>query len=390
MSVSLFSPRATLKICKISIQERKFEDSSPLSNRTDSRFGATSFSLRFGLGQQSSTPTNAIITGALPIAQSRVDICSCIPLLGSCPIALALSEHYTQPLSVQSQVALDELQPQMSESTQVSVIPGTPNLVLDLNFSLGAKSYDYSIPLPALQAPGVFAVNIPLSQILANLVGLGLPASLLGKFISLNLPVSLVSSVQADVAIAGFTSSQQTLIWNTPSTASYNGSLTGTLNDSYINLSQFRSVFSVSAQFILGLPLIAPIRLFSFDKDFLNFGSSNSFPIGHWYQVAVNSPYSQVSGSGWYFSGTSATFSVTDQSVTRSGTGYQFTGWTGSGPGSYGGSQSSVTLTVTAPIQETPNWQSRAAVSALTDGHNNCPWFRSGSDNRHSCGDSFS
>jgi hypothetical protein len=307
--------------------------------------------------QPFSSSINVVIAGALPIAEYQLDLCSYIPFLGNCPIAFALSEHYAQPLSVQIQEATQILQPQMTETSQITVTPGSPNLVLDFNFSLGSKSYNYSVPLPALQAPGVFSETIPISQILANLVGLGLPSTLLGKLISLNVPVNLISSVVTEAVPTGFVASQQELVWNNPSTVFYNSTLTGTVDDSHIDLSSFRTVFSVSAQLVLSFPLIPPIKIFSFDKSLLNFGSSNSLPVGHWYQVAVTSPYSQPSGAGWYLSGSVATVSIRDQSVSSSGMIYTFADWTGAGPGSYSGSQISPSFTVNSPMQETANWK---------------------------------
>jgi hypothetical protein len=312
---------------------------------------------------QSATPESVIIEGALILASYSINVCSAL-YLGSCPIALGLSEHYTQPLSIQAQPQEAGLQPQMVEETMISVTPGSPNLVLDFNFSLGTHSYNYSVPLPALQAPGTFTETIPLTQVLANLVGLGLPASLLSHFISLNVPISLVSSVQANPVATGFTTTQSALIWNNPSTVEYNATLTGTSEDSFLGLSAFQTVFSVNAQLELALPLISPISLFSYQQNLLSFGSSASLPIGNWYHVALSSQYSQVSGAGWYLSGTSTTISVKDQSVTSSGTSYSFSGWTGVGSGGYSGSQMSDTLTVLAPIQETANWQQSPAQTA--------------------------
>jgi hypothetical protein len=312
---------------------------------------------------QSATIQNVVIDGSLILASYSINVCSAI-YLGSCPISLGLSEHYTQPLSVQAQPQEAGLQPQTVEETLISVTPGSPSLVLDFNFSLGSDSYDYSIPLPALQAPGTFTETIPLTHVLANLVGLGLPTSLLSHFISLNVPISLVSSVQASPVASGFTTTQSALIWNDPSTVEYNATLTGTSEDSFLGLSAFQTVFSVNAQLELTVPLISPISMFSYQQNLLSFGSSASLPIGDWYHVALSSQYSQVSGAGWYLSGTGATISVRDQSVASSGISYGFSGWTGVGPGSYSGSQMSDTLTVTAPIQETASWQQSPAQVA--------------------------
>jgi len=297
-----------------------------------------------------------MIVGDLPLFQYQVDICSDIPFFGSCPIGLTLSEHYDQPLSVQILTLPNELQANEAEMTQVSVAPGSPNLALEFDFTAGNSAYDYSFPLPAMSSPGSFNVTIPLTQILGHLVDLGLPDPLL-NIVSLNILVSLASSVHADLSSQGFVSDQQQLIWDTPSTDSFNGTLTGALNDSYLGINDFRSVFSIGADLELKLPLLSPINLFSFQKDLLDFGASGPLPIGHWFQVSVSSAHSQASGSGWYLSGTSATLSIADSLITDSAINYQFAGWAGTGLGSYTGVQPSITITVAGPIEETANWQ---------------------------------
>jgi hypothetical protein len=305
---------------------------------------------------QTSPQTTLQVDGESSLVQLQFDICSHIPFTGSCPIGLSLSERYTQPLFVNLKVP-QELQPQTAESTQVVVTPGPPNLVLSFHFSLGSKGYDYSVPLPTLIAPGTFTETIPMSQVLANLVDLGLPASLLGKFISLNVPVSLVSSIQADVIERGFTTSGQSLEWDSPSSVSLNTVLDGSINASSAVVSSFRSVFGLKVGLTLNLPLVPSVSLFSFERDLLDFGSSEQLQIGQWYHLAVGSPYSQVLGDGWYLSGSTATISVHDQSLTGSESNYVFIGWNGTGPGSYSGSQLSPNIIVNSPMQEIATWE---------------------------------
>src|SRR6266699_1942458 len=297
-----------------------------------------------------------MINGAIPIIQLQFDICSHIPLTGSCPIGLALSERYTQPLYVEMNVP-QELQPQTTQPMQIAVTPGPANLVLIFEFSLGSKGYDYSVPIPTLTAPGTFTGTIPISQVLANLVDLGIPTSLLGKFISLNVPVSLVSSIQADVVETGFNTSGQTLEWDSPSAVSLNTVLDGSINASSAVVSSFRSIFGLRVGLTLNLPLVPSVSLFSFERDVLNFGSSKQLEIGQWYHLAVSSPHSQVLGDGWYLSGSTATISVHDQSLTGSESNYVFIGWNGTGSGSYSGSQLSPNIIVNSPMEEIASWE---------------------------------
>jgi len=224
-------------------------------------------------------------------------------------------------------------------------------------FSLNSRSYSYSVPLPRFAAPGTFTETLPMSQVLANLVDLGLPAALLGKFISLNVPVSLVSSVRGDAVESGFTTTRQTLEWNSPGTIVLNTIVDGSLNDSSVRVSSFRSVFALRVGFDLSLPLLPSVSLFTYGTDLLDFWSSAGLTVGQWFHVAVASAHSQVSGDGWYLAGSTAPISIKDQSLTDSGSNYAFSGWSGKGLGSYSGTQISPSLVANSPIQENAIWQ---------------------------------
>ena len=82
------------------------------------------------------------------------------------------------------------------------------------------------------------------------------------------------------------------------------------------------------------------------------------------YYLTVNSLYAGTSGLGWYNSGASAAFSI-NQTTVSGGTGiqYVFTNWVGSGVGSYNGSASSYSVTMSNPITETANWKTQYQVT---------------------------
>src|SRR6266516_974546 len=237
--------------------------------------------------------TTIEIHGSFPIVQAQFDICSHVPFAGSCQVGLALSEQYAQPLHIATRVP-QELQPQAPGSTEVSVSPGPPNLVLNFMFSLNSRSYSYSVPLPRFAAPGTFVLN------------------------------TIVD---------------------------------GSLNDSSVRVSSFRSVFALRVGFDLSLPLLPSVSLFTYGTDLLDFGSSAGLTVGQWFHVAVASAHSQVSGDGWYLAGSTAPISIKDQSLTDSGSNYAFSGWSGKGLGSYSGTQISPSLVANSPIQENAIWQ---------------------------------
>ncbi len=312
--------------------------------------------------QSVSTSQTVVISGTKVFLSYSFDICSAI-FLGPCPISFSVSENYTQPITVQFQDSTFLL-PHTLETTEITVTSGPPNLVLILKFSVGSNSYSYPVPLPAIRAPGVFTKDISLSQILVNLASIdtGLPLSILNRIASFDFIISFVASIEGVMSLSGFNSTQGPLYWNSPIMESYNSTLTGSQPDSSIVMGNLQSEFSVDAQLSLSVPLLPPIQLIPpVHYGLIAFGSASTIPVGHWYQVQVSSPYSQPSGSGWYLSGSSVTFSVQDQAVTVSGTTYNLVGWTGAGIGSYTGSETSPSVTMSAPIQETANWQAAPA-----------------------------
>jgi len=77
------------------------------------------------------------------------------------------------------------------------------------------------------------------------------------------------------------------------------------------------------------------------------------------YQLEINSAHGNPFGGGWYDTGTSVEFGVTTPSAGGTGIQYVFTGWTGSGSGSYTDSQATYTVTMNNPITETASWKTQ-------------------------------
>jgi hypothetical protein len=313
--------------------------------------------------QDSFSSKEIVVKGDVSLFQLRFDLCSQFLLLGSCPIGMSLAEHYMQPAAIDISAPI-ELQPLASDSTRISVTPGSPNLSLNFIFTYGSHSYPYSVPLLSMKALGKFTYTVPLSQILPDLIGLGLPSVLASKLISLNMPISLVSSLRSDVAQTGFVTTQQRLEWKDGPNVWYNTTLSGAVEDSHIELVGFQTIFLVNAKLVFSVPVLPPVTFFSVDQDIVSFGSSEVLLLGHWYHLAVASAQSQPLGSGWFLSGSTATISVKDHTLSNSGVDYTFAGWAGSGNGSYSGSTASPSLVVNGPIQETAVWQSSPAQSA--------------------------
>jgi dienelactone hydrolase len=76
--------------------------------------------------------------------------------------------------------------------------------------------------------------------------------------------------------------------------------------------------------------------------------------------LTVLSPYCTASGAGWHDEGSQALFRVQPCVVYDSaGTRRVFAGWTGTGPGSYTGPDSTGTIVVQGPVTEVASWQTQ-------------------------------
>jgi len=82
------------------------------------------------------------------------------------------------------------------------------------------------------------------------------------------------------------------------------------------------------------------------------------------YLLSVNSAHATTSGGGWYDVGAYATFAVNPTTVDDGGgSRYTFTGWQGSGGGSYTGSSISYTVQMNNPITEEAQWDTEYFLS---------------------------
>ena len=279
---------------------------------------------------QTTSSQNLVITGSLPILNYGIDLCNAILGFTSCPISASIIENYTQSVGLQVMNSPDTLQPEMTETSQLTVSPGQPVVVLDLNFSLGTSSFVYAVPLPSLPVPGTLPISISLDRILQDIVtslGLPIPISLLSLVADLKLNLFFTTLLQGDLASQGFTSNAQSLVWNTPDTTeTYNANLAGQPATASVVMSELDSIFAFGGDLSLKF-LLSTYKLYTFPNATLTFGSTGApTTIANWYHVLIQSPYSQPSGSGWYLSGTTATFSIADTSVPAARGNYQFTG----------------------------------------------------------------
>jgi len=77
------------------------------------------------------------------------------------------------------------------------------------------------------------------------------------------------------------------------------------------------------------------------------------------YFLDIVCDYDSPGGEGWYDAGANATFSVTTYDSAVGGVRHRFISWTGTGAGSYTGTDTSHTVVMNNPITETANWQTQ-------------------------------
>ena len=85
------------------------------------------------------------------------------------------------------------------------------------------------------------------------------------------------------------------------------------------------------------------------------------------YYLAVNSSYGNPTGDGWYDTGSSGTFGVTNPYLVGDDTRCIFIAWNGTGSGSYSGLSDTYTLTMNNPVTETAVWQVQYKVAFSTN-----------------------
>ncbi len=308
---------------------------------------------------QGDTSVSTSLTGSLPlIGPYSFDLCQTVLVIISCSVSFVVAEGYKQNVTLQVQESPNELQVGSTENTGVTLITELPVQVLDFNFTYDGNVYSYTLPIPSLSVPGNIPIEISLSGILAKFLTGPIIGSIFNDIASINLDLNFTSEIQGVLSSSGLNLDSQLLNWESPSTNTFSAKLTGTAIDASVSVTELDAIFGLGAALVLKLPFISPINLFTpFYEPLLRFGSSNSLmSLGHWYRLSVQSTYSQTSGSGWYISGTTATFSIADTTIPGPGGNYQFAGWTGTGLGGYNGAQQSHSMTARGPINETADW----------------------------------
>lgn len=114
-------------------------------------------------------------------------------------------------------------------------------------------------------------------------------------------------------------------------------------------------------------------------------GSITGYYKIQYYLTINNGGHETATGEGWYDAGSNAIFSISPKTVSGSaGTRYVFTGWIGSGTGSYTGSDTSNSVTMNDPITETARWRTQyyLTVTSAHDTPGGAGWYNSGTTAR--------
>jgi uncharacterized repeat protein (TIGR02543 family) len=156
--------------------------------------------------------------------------------------------------------------------------------------------------------------------------------------------------------------SQQTFVWGEGSAHTIGGQTTqsGGTGIQYV----LYSIQDNSGNEFLPGGSLPPEALVSFPV-----GTSDKTITGKFrmqYQLTVTSAYGSPTGQGWYNAGSTANFGVTTPASGGAGTQYVFTGWTGSGSGSYIGSNASSSVTMNNPITETASWKTQYQLTVTS------------------------
>ncbi len=116
-------------------------------------------------------------------------------------------------------------------------------------------------------------------------------------------------------------------------------------------------------QFVLTTPSPSPASGFSLSGPTTVTGTYKTQ-----YYLTVSSAYDAPTGQGWYDAGSPANFGVTTPASGGAGIQYAFNGWTGSGTGSYTGSNNPGSVTMNAAITETAGWSTQYYVQYAQTG----------------------
>ena len=80
------------------------------------------------------------------------------------------------------------------------------------------------------------------------------------------------------------------------------------------------------------------------------------------YYIDIISAHGNPYGTGWYSPGSTVTFGIDSTTIIRSDARYQFLSWTGTGSGSYSGTNPQSTINITGSATEHANWDAEYLV----------------------------
>jgi len=105
------------------------------------------------------------------------------------------------------------------------------------------------------------------------------------------------------------------------------------------------------------------------------------------YWLDVESYYAETWGDGWYNSGEDAGFGISPTLIQSGSSRHRFTGWLGTGSGSYTGSNSSDIAFMSEPTTETAQWQAEhlVSISSAYGAAAGGGWFLEGADATARC-----
>ena len=83
------------------------------------------------------------------------------------------------------------------------------------------------------------------------------------------------------------------------------------------------------------------------------------------YYLTVDSKYGNPTGGGWYTANAKAQFAITTSTTQDLGTQYAFSGWTGTGTGSYTGLNEQSAITMVGPVTETAKWEHASSLYSV-------------------------
>ena len=319
------------------------------------------------------------------------DICeyaSKVPVIGSgmpstCPATITITEDFHQQIPSTFATASVILREDGQASVDVSLSPDLPSASLGFMLTTGNGNEQLISENATFAASGVSSnlnVQIPVGQVLDYLGQVNSVFTKLGEIItSLSFRMTSSDQLQTDFQGAGF-SGTQSLAWSNAGQQTVNlqfagGDETAILGTTIVAVQSWQISLDVG---IKGLN--TQIGSFPISVSF----SSPNQNLFDWYEISGNSQYSDVSNSGWYLSGSSATLSIGSTTVdVTPGQREIFSFWSGSGTGSYSGSDISIPLLAENPINETADWQTQYSISLGGSGgtvsvNSTGPWYNAG------------